>query len=409
MLRRIEEYNVEGKTVLVRVDLNVPMQHGKVEDSTRITRLAPTLNYLIERKAKVVVLSHFDRPKGKYVREMSLAPLADYLSEALGGKYVQFGVDCIGHPAKEAVSNLKNGDIILMENLRFHEGEEKNNLVFTKALASLGDLYINDAFSCSHRAHASIIGLPTLLPSAAGCLLQDEIGNLEKHLTAPALPMAAIVGGSKVSTKLELLHSLITRVSLLVIGGAMANTFLSSMGLSIGRSLYEPELVAEAASIMKKAAKAGCEISLPQDVIVAESISEKVPCEVRSVNDIPESQMILDIGPKTVATLTNRLETVRTLVWNGPLGAFEHRPFDVGTSSIARQVAALTLSGKLTSVAGGGDIVSALGGAGLSHGFSYISTAGGAFLEWLEGKDLPGVAVLRVGTEHVPQQLLHRK
>lgn len=395
MLRSIDELAVEGKTVLVRVDLNVPMQHGKVDDDTRITRLVPTLNYLINRGAKVVVLSHFGRPKGQFVREMSLAPLVDGLSDALGGKNVHFGVDCIGTAAKEAVQSLNNGDIVLLENLRFHAGEEENDRAFTKQLAALGDIYINDAFSCSHREHASIVGLASLLPNAAGYLLQDEIGNLERILANPQLPMASIVGGSKVSTKLELLNSLVSRVSMLVIGGAMANTFLKSQGLGIGCSLYEPELVATARTIMEKAARLGCEIVLPQDVVVAEGIRERVPCQIRSADSVPDHMMILDIGPKTVASLIEKLEKVNTVIWNGPMGAFEHKPFDVGTVSIARMVAELTLSGRLASVAGGGDIVSALAGAGLSESFTYISTAGGAFLEWLEGKDLPGIAALR--------------
>jgi phosphoglycerate kinase len=375
------------------------MRHGKVEDDTRITRLVPTLKYLAESQAKVVVISHFDRPKGEFVLEMSLAPLVDSLSAALGGKEVHFAVDCIGNAAKEAVQARGFGDIIMLENLRFHAGEEKNDHAFSKKLASLGDIYINDAFSCSHRSHASIVGLAALLPNAAGLLLEDEIGNLERILSVPKQPMAAIVGGSKVSTKLELLHSLVTRVKMLVIGGAMANTFLKSTGVSIGRSLYEPELVTTAQSIMEKAARLGCEIILPQDVIVAEGIKERVQCQVLPTGKVPEDMMILDIGPKTVSYISSKLEEAKTLIWNGPLGAFEHKPFDIGTASVARRVAQLTTSGQLESIAGGGDIVSALGGAGLTDSFTYISTAGGAFLEWLEGKDLPGIAVLRADNQ----------
>ncbi len=394
-LRTLNDMALSGKTVLVRVDLNVPMSHGTVDDYTRITRLAPTLNYLIEHHAKVVVLSHFDRPKGKFVLEMSLAPLADHLSTALGGKEVKFAVNSIGHEAENAVAALQPGEIILLENVRFHAGEETNDPAFIQALAALGDIYVNDTFSCSHRAHASIVGLADALPSCAGFLLQDELENLEQLLLPPARPVMAIVGGSKVSTKLELLHFLVDRVDSLVIGGAMANTFLKARGLPIGRSLYEADLVESASDIMTKAKKSGCNVNLPQDVVVAESFKEKVPCDVVEVAAVDAKQMILDIGPKTVAALSTQLESFKTVVWNGPMGAFELKPFDVGTTSLAQRVAELTRAGQLCSVAGGGDIVSALGNAGLIHSFTYISTAGGAFLEWLEGKDLPGISCLR--------------
>lgn len=394
-LRTLNQSDVAGKTVLVRVDLNVPMTHGKVDDTTRITRLVPTIEYLIEQQAKVVVLSHFGRPKGKFVLEMSLAPLADNLSEALGGREVKFAVDSIGSEAVQAVEALQPGEILLLENVRFHAGEEKNDPVYTQALAELGEFYVNDTFSCSHRAHASIVGLAEHLPSCAGYLLQDEIENLERILHNPAHPVMAIVGGSKVSTKLELLYALVEKVESLVIGGAMANTFLKAKGFQVGKSLYEHELVTGAIEIMTKAAQSGCEILLPQDVVVADSLKEKAECRVLDVASVPEDAMILDIGPATVVMLSQKLKEVKTLVWNGPMGAFEHKPFDIGTASLARSVAARTLSGELISIAGGGDIVSALGGAGLTESFTYISTAGGAFLEWLEGKDLPGISCLR--------------
>lgn len=394
-LRTLKTYDVKGKTVLVRVDLNVPMTHGKVDDDTRITRLVPTLEYLIQHNAKVVVLSHFGRPKGKFVLEMSLAPLADSLSEALGGKEVKFSVDAMGAEAIQSVNALKPGEVLLLENVRFHKGEEDNDPLFIRNIAHLGDIYVNDTFSCSHRSHASIVGLAETLPSCAGYLLQDEIDNLERILTHPAHPVMAIVGGSKVSTKLQLLHSLVKRVDSLVIGGAMANSFLKAQGFEIGRSLYEADLIESAREILAEAARSGCRIHLPSDVVVAEILAEKAPCQVLEINAVPQHTMILDVGPKTVAELSNELESFKTVIWNGPMGAFEHKPFDVGTISLARRVAELTLSGQLISIAGGGDIVSALGGAGLTGCFTYISTAGGAFLEWLEGKDLPGISCLR--------------
>ncbi|MCE3232370.1 MAG: pgk [Rickettsiaceae bacterium] len=393
-LRTLKDIDVKGKVVLCRVDFNVPMKNGRVEDATRVIRITPTIRHLIDKKAKVVVISHFGRPKGEFVREMSLAPLADALSLALDGTEVKFALDCIGKPASDAIGNMNNGDVLLLENLRFHSGEEKNDPAFIQALAELGDIYVNDTFSCSHRAHASIVGIAEKLPSVAGLLLQEEIENLERVLKHPEGPFAAIVGGSKVSTKLGLLHSMVNKVDMLVIGGAMANTFLKASGNKIGKSLYENDLVDEAKSIMEKAKKAGCEIFLPSDVVIAKELAERTECKVVSTDNIPADYMILDLGPASIAALAQKLNNHKTIVWNGPLGAFEYRPFDVGTISLAQSIAFLTSSGQITSVAGGGDVVAALGVSGLTNSFSYISTAGGAFLDWLQGNGLPGVRVL---------------
>ena len=391
----MKDLDVKSKVVLVRVDLNVPMSHGKVDDYTRITRLVPTLNYLIKNKAKIVVLSHFGRPKGEFVREMSLAPLADALGKALGGMHVHFALDCIGEKAKNAVSELKEGEVLLLENLRFHKGEETNNAKFTADLAELGDCYVNDTFSCSHRKHASIVGLANSLPAAAGLLLQDEIDNLEKVLETPDRPIAAIVGGAKVSTKLNILNNLVKKVDLLVIGGAMANTFLYAEGKKIGKSLYEPDLKDTAIEIIKIAEKNNCEIFIPSDVITAKKLVSNAECKVSSLSKVNKDDMILDIGPESLSILHDKFKSIKTVIWNGPLGAFEIAPFGAGTTCLARTVASLTSSKKVVSVGGGGDIVAALGDAGLKDSFSYISTAGGAFLEWLEGKELPGVAALK--------------
>lgn len=394
-LRTLNDLDVTRKVVLVRVDLNVPMKHGKVEDATRITRLVPTLKELIKRQAKVVVMSHFGRPNGEFVRDMSLAPLTNPLSEALGDMPIKFALDCIGDATKAAIDAVQPGEVLLLENVRFHAGEEANDPAFAKALASLGECYVNDTLSCSHRAHASIVGIASHLPSAAGLLLQEEMENLERVLERPEPPLAAIVGGSKVSTKLDLLNNLIKKVQLLVIGGAMANTFLKAAGYSIGNSLYEEALVPTAHNILQKAHAVGCEIFLPRDVVVATEFRPQAPCRIVPVQNIPANGMVLDIGPDTIAELNHKLTEIRSLVWNGPLGAFEMQPFDVGTISLARRVASLTHQKRLVSVAGGGDIVAALKIGGLIGEFTYISTAGGAFLEWLEGKELPGLMVLR--------------
>lgn len=394
-LRILEDLKVANKVVMCRVDLNVPMHGGRIEDATRIEELIPTFKWLMEHKAKIVVTSHFGRPKNGFDRSLSLAPLANALGQTLGGVDVKFAVDCIGDGVKEAVANLQPGEILLLENVRFHKGEEANDPEFVKALASIADFYVNDTFSCSHRKHASICGVAEILPSAAGKLLQKEIHNIEKVLTNASTPMTVIIGGSKVSTKLGVLHNLTQKANNIMIGGAMANTFLKAQGHEIGKSLYEEELVKEAKSILEKAKKNNCQVLLPAQVVVAEKLADKVATTIVPVANIPKHMMVLDIGPAVVGQIANVLAESKTVVWNGPLGAFEYRPFDVGTISVARVVAAYTAKGSLTSLAGGGDVVAALGVAGLISSFTYISTAGGAFLEWLEGKELPGIAVLR--------------
>jgi phosphoglycerate kinase len=392
--RTLDQLDVAGKRVLVRLDLNVPVKDGRVSDPTRIDRSSATVQALIDRDAKVVILSHFGRPDGKRVGAMSLRPVAEALGVALGGREVAFAEDCVGPVAEKAVAALKPGEILLLENLRFHAGEEKNDLDFAKALARLGDLYVNDAFSCAHRAHASTEAIARLLPAAAGLLMQAELDHLTKALETPQRPVAAIVGGAKVSTKLDLLGNLVQKVDLLVIGGGMANTFLFANGIAIGKSLAEREMAETARNVLKKARDAGCDILLPEDATVAAKLEAGVESCVVSINAVPADQMILDVGPQTADAIARRLEGCRTLVWNGPLGAFETAPFDAGTTRLAVRVAELTREGRLLSVAGGGDTVAALSKAGVVNALTYVSTAGGAFLEWLEGKTLPGVKVL---------------
>lgn len=393
-LRTLDQLDLSCKTVLIRVDLNVPMRQGAVEDTTRITRLLPTLHYLIEQKAKIVLLSHFGRPQGVFERDLSLAPLTNALSDALGGKEVLFALDCIGPSAKEAITKLQPSDILLLENLRFHAGETANDDAFVTELASLGDYYINDTFSCSHRNHASIVGLANALPSAAGYLLQREVESLHHVLESSQRPVVAIVGGSKVSTKLEILKHLLQKVDTLIIGGAMANTFLAAKGHAIGRSLYEATLIDDAMAIMDQAEASGCHILLPSDVVIASALEPRTACSIVPATDVPDDQMILDIGADALAEIYECLQQCKTVLWNGPVGAFEVPPFNIGTASIARIIANLTTRGTITSVGGGGDVVAALNASGLDASFSYISTAGGAFLEWLEGKQLPGIAAL---------------
>jgi phosphoglycerate kinase len=393
-LRTLDDLEVAGRTVLVRLDLNVPMQDGEVTDATRIERSVPTLKELMDKGAKVVILAHFGRPKGKREASMSLRPLCGPLGAALG-RQVAFAEDCIGEAAKGAVDALRPGDVLLLENLRFHAGEEKNDPAFADALAGLGELYVDDAFSAAHRAHASITGLAERLPAAAGRLMQAEVEALSRALDHPERPLAALVGGAKVSTKLELLGNLIERVDLLVLGGGMANTFLLARGVEVGRSLCERDMAETAREIMAKAEDKGCGIVLPTDGRIAKEFKAGARSEVVAIEQVPADAMILDVGPKSVASIEGRLESCRTVVWNGPLGAFEIPPFDAGTIAVARKIAELTVAGRLMSVAGGGDTVSALAHAGALERLSYVSTAGGAFLEWLEGKDLPGVAVLR--------------
>ncbi len=392
--RTIDDLDVAGKRVLVRADLNVPMKGGQVTDTTRIDRTVPTLLELADKGAKVIVLSHLGRPKGKKNPDFTLKPVADALSAACGWP-VAFAEDCIGPDAKKVIDAMKDGDIAMLENVRFYAEEEKNEEAFARKLAENGDVFVSDAFSASHRAHASTEALARLLPSAAGRLMQTEVEALSKALEQPEHPVAAVVGGAKISTKLDVLGNLIAKVDQLIIGGAMANTFLNAKGVKIGKSLCEHEMADTARTIMADAEKAGCEIVLPKDVVVASEFAEGAASETVPVDAVPENKMILDVGPQSIADLNSRLANLKTVVWNGPLGAFEVKPFDVGTNSVAREAAKLTGEGKLLTVAGGGDTVSALEKAGVGEKFSYVSTAGGAFLEWMEGKTLPGVAVLR--------------
>lgn len=392
-LPTLESIDITGKTVLVRVDLNVPMQAGRVTDATRINRIVPTLQYLMERHAKVVLLSHLGRPKG-FDPSQSLAPLVDALSAALWDRPVRFAPDCVGNAAKLAVEGAEAGDVILMENLRFHAEEEKNDPEFARGMASLGEIFVNDAFSCSHRAHASIVGINAHLPSVAGRLMEEEVTALTQALAAPTRPLTAIVGGSKVSTKLDLLSNLLEKVDTLVIGGAMANTFLHAQGISVGASLCEAEMANTAREIMAKAESANCRIVLPVDAVVAKKFKAHAASMVCEVQSIPADGMMLDVGPRSLLALQEVISNSKTLVWNGPVGAFETSPFDATTVQIARMIAAASRAGTLHSVAGGGDTVAALAHAGLSEELSYLSTAGGAFLEWLEGKELPGIAAL---------------
>jgi phosphoglycerate kinase len=393
-LPTLNEIDVSGKTVLVRLDLNLPMHRGRITDDSRLKRALPTLQQLSERHAKIVILSHLGRPDGKVDLSMSLAPLVDNLSEALWDRPVRFAPDCIGNTARLAVENAQPGDIVLMENLRFHPEEEANDAGFARQLAQLGDIYVNDAFSCSHRAHASIVGINSYLPSVAGLLMVQEVEALTRVLDTPNRPLAAVVGGSKVSTKLELLDHLVARVDKLLIGGAMATTFLYAQGYAVGTSLCERDMKATALRILNTAKEKGCDILLPHDVVVASALEVNAACRVVSVDAIPDDHMILDIGPESIVALSQELQLCKTAVWNGPVGAFEISPFDASTITLARMVAGLSRAGKIHSVAGGGDTVSALTHAGLANEFSYLSTAGGAFLEWLEGKELPGVAAL---------------
>ncbi len=390
----LESLDVTGKTVLVRLDLNVPMKAGRVLDDTRIRRVIPTLQYLMERDARVVVLSHLGRPDGKYDPSASLAPLVDALSESLWDRPVKFAPDCVGVAAEMAISALQPGDIILMENLRFHAEEEANDAGFARALARLGDVYVNDAFSCSHRAHASITGIVQHLPSAAGRLLEEEVAALTRVLATPEKPVMAIVGGSKISTKLDLLGNLAAKVDYLVIGGAMANTFLAAKGAEVGASRIEAEMLVTAQRILADAGAKGCEIILPFDVVAASTFAPHAANVACTADSVPGSHMILDVGYQSVNQITALIERCKTCVWNGPLGAYETQPFDAASIMIARAIAACTRRGSLHSVAGGGDTVAVLAHAGLSEEFSYLSTAGGAFLEWLEGKELPGIAAL---------------
>ncbi len=391
--RTLDGVDVAGKRVLLRADLNVPVHDGRITDLTRLERLTPTIRELAAKDARVIVCSHFDRPKGKRVPAMTLAPVARALGEVLGRR-VRFAEDCIGVAAQQAVDVLAAGDVLVLENTRFHPGEEANDPGFARELAALADIYVDDAFSAAHRAHASTEAVAHQLPAYAGRLMQAELEALDRALGTPARPVAAIVGGAKVSTKLDLLANLVSRVDELVIGGAMANTFLAAQGLAVGRSLQEPDLHETARRILADAETAGCAVLLPIDAVVASALVPGAVTRTVTVAQVGPDAMILDVGPGTVQALTARLAGWKTLVWNGPLGAFETPPFDAGTVALARAVAAATASGHLVSVAGGGDTVAALRQAGVADTFSYVSTAGGAFLEWMEGKTLPGVAAL---------------
>jgi phosphoglycerate kinase len=393
--KTLDDLDVAGKRVIVRCDLNVPMKDGKVTDATRIERGAATLNELARKGARVIVMSHFGRPQGKPAAAFSLQPLAAPIAQAMGGRKVGFVGDCVGPAATAAVAALRDGEVLLLENLRFHAAEEANDPEFARQLAALADIYVNDAFSCAHRAHASTAAIAHLLPAAAGRLMQAELDHLSAALERPQHPVMAIVGGAKVSTKLDLLGNLVGKVDQLVIGGGMANTFLFAQGIEIGKSLAERDMAETARQILAKAKVRNCTIVLPVDAVTAGAFKADVPTRTVAATAVPADQMILDIGPKSVADIVARLKACKTLVWNGPLGAFETRPFDQGTVAVARAAAALTKAGSLLSVAGGGDTVSALVQAGVVEDFSYVSTAGGAFLEWLEGKELPGVAALR--------------
>ncbi|MGZ3409551.1 MAG: phosphoglycerate kinase [Xanthobacteraceae bacterium] len=392
--RTLDQADVRGKRVLVRVDLNVPMENGKVTDTTRIERAAPTIKEISSKGGKVILLSHFGRPKGRDPKE-SLKPVVAEVARVIN-QPVAFADDCIGAVAEAAVAAMKPGDVLCLENTRFHKEEEKNDPAFVDALAKLGDIWVNDAFSAAHRAHASTEGLGHKLPAYAGRSMQAELEALETALDAPARPVAAIVGGAKISTKLDLLGNLIDKVDVLIIGGGMANTFLAALGKPIGKSLAERDLLPTAREIMDKARQKGRRIVLPVDAVVAQKFEANAPSHVVDVDHVGADDMILDIGPKSVAQVVSVLNEVKTLVWNGPFGAFELKPFDAGTVAVAVVAAKLTLEKKLVSVGGGGDTVAALHGAGVAEQFTYVSTAGGAFLEWMEGKPLPGVEVLRV-------------
>ncbi|HUB95252.1 MAG TPA: phosphoglycerate kinase [Stellaceae bacterium] len=410
----LDDIDPIGKTVLLRADLNVPMADGRVSDATRLERLAPTILELGDKGARVVVMSHFGRPKDREP-DLSLAPIVPALARALGGRPVAFVHECIGPAARRAVRELRarsdgepfsvgmagfsvspssTASILLLENLRYHKEEEANDPSFARGLAALGDFYVNDAFSVSHRAHASVEAITHLMPSIAGRLMQAELHALAAALEAPARPVMAIVGGAKVSTKLDLLNHMLSKVDVLVIGGAMANTLLHAKGVEIGTSLVERDMEETARGLVERAAKQGKELVLPVDAVIAAKLAPGVPTDKVAIDRVPADQMILDIGRRSVEEIGERLRGCRTLLWNGPVGAFETKPFDAGTTALAKRVAALTRQGHLTSVAGGGDTVAALATAGVTDDFTYVSTAGGAFLEWIEGRELPGVVAL---------------
>ena len=391
--KNLDNAELQNKKVLLRADLNVPMKDGSITDTTRIDRVIPTVKEMVEKGAKVIIISHFGRPKGKKEPSMSLAPIATAFGNALG-QNVKFVNDCIGDEAKNAVEAMNAGEVIMLENLRYYNQETDNDAGFAQEIASLGDMYVNDAFSTAHRAHASTHGIATLIPAYAGRLMEAELNALNAALENPVRPVVAVVGGSKISTKLELLNNMVQKIDVLVLGGGMANTFLFANGVNVGKSLCETEMKEQAQEIIKTAEANNCKIILPVDAVVAEKLESGVKAETVGVDSIPTNKMMLDIGAGSVAVIEDELKTAKTLLWNGPVGAFEFDPFDKSTVAIAQIVADLTSKGELTSVAGGGDTVSALSHANVTEKMTYVSTAGGAFLEWLEGKELPGVKAL---------------
>jgi phosphoglycerate kinase len=392
--RTLDQVDLRGKRVLVREDFNVPMQDGKITDDTRLRVAVPTIALLRKAGAKIILISHFDRPKGKRVPSMSLKPVVEPLSKLIGTE-VAFADDCIGEVAERAVGFLKPGGVLLLENLRYHAGEEANDEGFARKLAVLGDIYVNDAFSASHRAHASIEAIAHLLPAYAGEDMRRELAALDAALGHPKRPVLGIVGGSKVSTKIELLNHLVSKLDKLAIGGGMANTFLYAQGWEVGASYCEKDLADEARGIVRNAGRNHCELLLPIDIVVGENAQPGAAARVRGLGELDEHERILDAGPETVERLNHAMDASKTLIWNGPLGVFEVPPFDKGTLAAARHAAELAKAGKLVAVAGGGDTVSALNAAGVSGDFTFVSSAGGAFLEWMEGKTLPGVAALQ--------------
>ena len=385
---------VTNKNVIVRVDINVPIVNGVIEDDTRIQAIIPTLKYLLNHQAKVILIAHFGRPEGKFDNTMSLQQILPHLQNLLSPNRVNFIDDCVGAKVVEAVKKTNYGEIILLENLRFYKQETKNDEEFSRFLASLGNLYVNDAFSCSHRAHASITGIARYLKSCAGLQMEKELINLNNLFENPQKPMMAIVGGAKVSTKIELLNALSTKAKAIVVGGGMANSFLFAMGKNIGKSLCEKDLKEVALNIINNAKANGCEIILPNDVVVVKEFKANAAYQSKSIDEVKDDEIIVDVGENSTKNIAQRLENFKTVVWNGPLGAFEIKPFNRATDEIAAVIAKLTWEHKIISIAGGGDVVSAINSCRLADRFTYISTAGGAFLEWLEGKDLPGVAAL---------------
>lgn len=393
--RTLNGADLKGKTALVRVDFNVPMENGHITDDTRLRAALPTIDILSKAGAKVVLLAHFDRPKGKRVPEMSLKPVVAPLAK-LVGKPIAWADDCIGEQAAAAINAMKPGDVALLENLRYHAGEEKNDASFAAELAKLGDIYVNDAFSAAHRAHASTEGLAKKLPAYPGLSMERELTALDAALGTPQRPVLGIVGGSKVSTKLDLLKNLVTKLDKLAIGGGMANTFLYAQGHDVGASYCEKDLAETAREIIRLAGQNNCKLFLPIDIVVAEQMAAGVPTRIRNLGNVDDHERILDAGPETVERLKRAMGNSKTLIWNGPLGVFEIPPFDKGTVEAAKEAARLAKDGKLVAVAGGGDTVSAMNHAGVANDLTFISTAGGAFLEWMEGKELPGVEALKV-------------